>query len=341
MQARAVVVALIGFAAAVLAGAWTPAPAEVTLSYANFPPPITFPCVQMERWKEEVEKRTAGAVQIKTFPGGSLLKAKEMMDGVIDGVADIGCVAFPYQPGRFPLLAGVDLPIGFPNSKVANAVLWDLNEKYHPASLEEVKVLALFTAPPAVIMSKDPIRALADLNGYEIRSTGAGVQPLKLLGAVPVSMPMPATPEALQKGVVKGVLSSADILMDFKFAELCKFTTMANLQTTAFGVVMNKARWESLPAEVKQAMDGLAKEHSYWTGRYVDDHGVESLAWSQKNHGHQVIELPAAEYALWHDKMAPIADAWVAETAAKGLPAQAFLDDVLALKAKYEKELGK
>ena len=38
----------------------------IELSYANFPPPETFPCVQMERWKEEVEKRTNGRVRIKT-----------------------------------------------------------------------------------------------------------------------------------------------------------------------------------------------------------------------------------------------------------------------------------
>ena len=102
----------------------------ITLRYANFPPASTFPCVQMERWKNEVEKRTAGKVKVKTFPGSTLLGAKNMMDGVIDGIADIGVVVFAYQPGRFPLLEGVDLPVGFSNSKVANAVLFDLYQKY-------------------------------------------------------------------------------------------------------------------------------------------------------------------------------------------------------------------
>jgi TRAP-type C4-dicarboxylate transport system substrate-binding protein len=40
-------------------------------------------------------------------------------------------------------------------------------------------------------MSKDPIRKKSDLAGYELRTTGAGVAPLNILGAVPVSMPMP------------------------------------------------------------------------------------------------------------------------------------------------------
>ena len=39
---------------------------SISLSYANFPPAPTFPCVQMERWKIEVETRTNGAVPIKT-----------------------------------------------------------------------------------------------------------------------------------------------------------------------------------------------------------------------------------------------------------------------------------
>jgi TRAP-type C4-dicarboxylate transport system substrate-binding protein len=316
--------------------AWADAPLQLT--YANFPPPKTFPSVQMDRWIKEVSERTGGKVAVQTFPGGTLLQAQAMMDGIVDGVANIGCVAFPYQPGRFQLLAGVDLPVGFPNSKVANAVLWDLFKKYNPESLKGVKVLALFTAPPASIMAKDPIRTMQDLKGYELRATGAGVQPLKLLGAVPVSMPMPATVEALQKGVVKGILSSTDILMDFNFAEQVFYTTRSDLQTTAFGVVMNMDTWNSLPDDVKKVMDDLAREHSMWTGKYVDDHGHESLEWSKKNHKHEYIELSAEEYAKWHEMMAPIVDDWLKKTAENGLPAKEFLADLMALKQKYEKD---
>jgi TRAP-type C4-dicarboxylate transport system substrate-binding protein len=50
-----------------------PARAQIKLTYANFPPAPTFPCVQMEEWKKEVEKRTGGKVAIQTFPGSTLL----------------------------------------------------------------------------------------------------------------------------------------------------------------------------------------------------------------------------------------------------------------------------
>lgn len=61
------------------------AAAVITLNYANFPPASTFPCVQMERWREEVEQRTDGKVKINTFPGGTLLGARDIFDGVIAG----------------------------------------------------------------------------------------------------------------------------------------------------------------------------------------------------------------------------------------------------------------
>jgi len=65
---------------------------KITLTYANFPPSTTFPCVQMERWVKEVEKRTNGKVKVQTFPGGTLLPAKNIFDGVITGTADIGII---------------------------------------------------------------------------------------------------------------------------------------------------------------------------------------------------------------------------------------------------------
>ena len=128
----------------------------IKLSYANFPPAPTFPCVQMERWKGEVEKRTAGQVAIDTYPGGTLLGAKNMMDGVIAGQADIGCLTMAYQPGRFIVTNATGLPMGLPNAKVASMVLWDIYQKYQPDAFAKVKVLTMFTTAPTNIMSMAP-----------------------------------------------------------------------------------------------------------------------------------------------------------------------------------------
>ena len=193
------------FLATFLTITWMPGTAmagPIKLTYANFPPAPTFPCVQMERWKKEVEKRTNGKVAIQTFPGGTLLKAKAMMDGVIAGTADIGNLCMAYQPGRFVITNATALPLGLPNAEVASLTLWDLYNKYKPKSFAKVKVLTMFTTAPSNIMSTIPIKTLADLKGVPIRASGGAAQILKAWGANRVGMPMPETPEALQKGVV-------------------------------------------------------------------------------------------------------------------------------------------
>lgn len=307
--------------------------AAITLTYANFPPAPTFPCVQMERWKEEVEKRTGGKVKIDTFPGGTLLDAKQMMDGVIAGQADIGCLCMAYQPGRFTVTNATSLPLDIPNAKVGSQVLLDLYEKYQPESFAEVKVLTMFTTAPSNIMSKKPIRTLEDLQGVPIRASGGAVAIMEAWGASANGMPMSDTPEALQKGVVQGLFSSAEVLKDFKYAEMCKYVTMTDTVIYPFAVVMNKAKWDSLPADVQQVMDALIREQCTWTGNYMDEHVQESLEWSKETHGVEMITLDAAQKQQWNAKLQPITDTWIADAKSKGFAAEeivAFLKGKIA-----------
>ena len=311
--------------------------ATIHLNYANFPPETTFPCVQMERWAKEVEKRTNGKVKVHTFPGGTLIGAKNIFDGVQSGLADIGNFAMSYQPGRFLVSEAISLPVGFSSSKVASMALYDLIEKYKPKEFESVKVLALFTSPPSSFMTRTPVRTLDDLKGMEVRVSGTLADAVKALGAIPVAMPQSDTPEAIQKGVVKGIVSSIEILQDFNIAAYCPYTTIVNIALTDFAVVMNKKRWNSLPADVKKVLDGLSREQSEWTAKYVDDHVTEAVAWSKAKYGHQLLQLPASDMAKIPKLMKPIIDEYIGRAKSEGLPSAQILKDVYALKAKYEK----
>ncbi len=325
--------------AAMLAPAPAPAAAEaITLRYANFPPAPTFPCVQMEHWAKEVEKRTGGKVKVQTFPGGTLLPAKNIFDGVISGLADIGNFAMSYQPGRFPISEAIDLPLGFTSAKAASLTLYDLVEKYQPKEFEKVKILTLFTCPPTNFMTKTPVRTLADLKGMEVRVAGTSAEIVKRLGGIPVAMPQSDTPEAIQKGVVKGMVSSMEILQDFKFAAYTPYATVANLNVVTFAVVMNREKWNSLPADVKKTLDAMRREQALWTGTYVDDHVTEALAWSKKNHNLQVLALPAADEATVKTLVKPMIDDYVKRVTALGLPGDRIVADAMALKKKNEQK---
>ncbi|MEE9420868.1 MAG: TRAP transporter substrate-binding protein [Desulfatiglandaceae bacterium] len=319
------------FLATIFSITWMPASATagpIKLTYANFAPSPTFPCVQMERWKKEVEKRTNGKVAISTFPGGTLLKAKGMMDGVIAGTADIGNLCMAYQPGRFLITNAIALPLGLPNSEVASLTLWDLYRKYKPKAFAKVKVLTMFTTAPSNIMSKIPIRNLEELKGVPIRASGGAAQILKAWGANRVGMPMPETPEALQKGVVKGLFSSLEVMKDFKFAELCKYVTMTQTPVYPFAVVMNMDKWNSLPKDVQKVFDELGTQQSVWTGVYMDNHVKKAMRWSKRKQGVKVFRLSKKQQAKWYKLLEPITAKWIEKNKAKGLPAEAIVQDI-------------
>jgi TRAP-type C4-dicarboxylate transport system substrate-binding protein len=316
----------------------SPAQAQIKLTYANFPPAPTFPCIQMERWKTEVEKRTGGKVAVQTFPGGTLLPAKNIFDGVITGTADIGNFAMSYQPGRFLISEAVDQPVGFASAKAASLALYDLIEKYNAKEFEKVKIITLFTCPPANIMTIKAVKSLKDLKGLELRVGGTQADIIKNLGGIPVAMPQSDTPEALQKGTVKGHVSSMEVLKDFNYAAYTPNATITNLWVVTFAVVMNKDKWNSLPADIKKVIDDMRKEQALWTGQYVDDHVLEALKWSKEKYNLQIFELPAGEKAEIPKALKPLIEGYVKRVTDQGLPGDQIMKDVNALKEKYEKQ---
>ena len=314
------------------------APAQagtIELSYANFAPPGTFVHVQMMRWVKEVEKRTGGKVKIKTFPGGSLLGAKNMLDGVVSGQADIGSTCMAYQPGRFIITNATSLPLGIPNATVGSQVLLDLYNQYKPKAFKKVKVLTMYTNSPSNIMSKIPLPTLASLKGVDLRASGGAAQILKAWGANQVGMPMPATPEALQKGVVKGLFSSLEVLKDFKFAAYCKYVTITDTGLYPFSVFMNMDKWNALPAAVKKVFNDLVREQAVWTGKYIDKHAQESLEWAQKKEGVKVFRLSPSEKAKFEAPLKPIVAGWIKKVSAKGIDGKGIVDFIKTTTKKY------
>jgi len=300
--------------------------AEINLTYAFFAPAGTFPGKQMAHWAEQVAKRTNGKVAVKTFPAGTLLGAREMYDGVSKGVADIGLGAPSYDPGRFPLTSGLSLPLGFPNATVASRVLWEITKEFQPKEYGNFKVIAMFTTEPGYIQSRKPAGSAAELNGMKLRAAGTGVPVLKALGAAPVGMPMPEVPQAVQTGVIDGTMTSREVLQDFKLAETLKYVTDYPTVVVTFAAVMDRKRWDALPADVKKVIDELGPEMAVWTGEYHDKQNVGgALEWAKKEHKLQIVSLSAQERAAWDAKLKPMEEAWVKEMTAKGLPAAKYL----------------
>ena len=104
------------------------------LTFSIFFPPTHGQTKAAMDWAKEIEKLTDNKVQITVFPGGTLTKAPQCYDGVVKGISDLGFSLFAYTRGRFPVMAAVDLPMGYPDGKVASRVAQEFAKRLIPKS---------------------------------------------------------------------------------------------------------------------------------------------------------------------------------------------------------------
>ena len=338
MNRRSLLVFPMIFISFIMVTVWVPSQINaesIILRYANFTPAPTFPCIQMERWKKEVEKRTGSEVVVQTFPAGTLLGAKDMMEGVLSGQADIGCLCTVYQPGRFVITNAISLPLGIPNARAGSLALWEFYQKYKPKSFSEVKVLTMFTTAPANIMSRVPVRNLGDIKGLALGTPDGASQLLNAWGANQMDAFMSETPETLQNRILQGLFSSLEVMKDLAYAEYFHYVTQTDAVIYPFAVVMNMGTWSSLPMNVQKVIEGLGTEQSEWTGRYLDYRVKSSIEWSQKKYQVEIVQLSKEEKAKWDVTLSTITEKWTKEATSKGYPAESILEDIKSLIRKY------
>jgi TRAP-type C4-dicarboxylate transport system substrate-binding protein len=301
------------------------------LNMANFFPASHFMnTILIKQWVDEVEKASGGTVTITNFPGQTLLKAPETYDGVVSGTADIGVGAFAYTRGRFPLMEGFELPgIYFGSCTATNLTAWDGYNKFKPKELKDVKVLWFYSVGPGILFTKKQVKSMADLKGMKIRATGLTAKSIEALGAVPVAMPMPDVYEALSKGVVAGNVAPPEVLKGWKQADVTDHITIVPpVYNGVHYCVMNLSKWNSLPKQVRKAIDGVNEKFILTAGQIWDsemkangiDYGLQK--------GMKMVRWSKADNQKAMELMKPILDDYVARMNKKGLPGKEVLDFV-------------
>jgi TRAP-type C4-dicarboxylate transport system substrate-binding protein len=296
--------------------------AQIKLNYSIFFPASHRNSVLAAEWGKEVEKRTGGKVQVTLFYGGTLTPADKCYDGVVKGISDLGMSVLSYTMGRFPLSEVLDLPLGSKGGVVSTRLVNDFYNKFKPKELDDVKVMYLHGHGPGLLHTKTPVRTLEDLKGMKIRATGTSALVVSALGAAPVAMPMSDSYDALSRGVTQGILCPTESLQGWKLGEVVKYSTLdyGAAYSITFFVVMNKAKWSSLPADVQKTIEQINTEWIDKTGAAWDEMDKAGGAFAA-NLGTTVIPLSAEETARWQKAVEPILDAYVKDKAAKGLAA--------------------
>ncbi|QAX31330.1 TRAP transporter substrate-binding protein [Leisingera sp. NJS204] len=342
MTTRRKLLGAAGAAALAMFGAMPAFAQEVTLKLHQFlPAQANVPKLILDVWADNVEESSGGRIKVDRFPSMQLGgKPPELMDQAIDGVADIVWTVVGYTPGRYPSTEVFELPFMMTNARAVSHAYWEMFDKHmKDTEFKDVHILGTWVHGPGLIHTADPVETPEDLEGMKIRGGGRSVNALLTeLGATPVGMPVPAIPEGLSKGVIDGTTIPWEVTAALKVPELVEnhteFTGKA-LYTLTFVLAMNKEKYESLPDDLKKAIDeNSGLEFSVFAGGTQADSDGPSREMAL-DLGNTVITLDEEQTAVWRERSQPIYDKWIADMAEKGIDGNALIEEASGLIEKY------
>ncbi len=235
----------------------------VVLKLHHFLSPVAYAHTRfLTPWAKSVEKDFGGRIRIDLFPsmqlGGT---ASQLYDQAVNGTADIVWTLPGMTPGRFPRIEVFELPFVANQRALANTrAVQQLYETRLRDEFREVQPICLWAHDRGVLHTNKPINRLEDLKGLKLRApTRLANEALKALGANGISLPVPQIPDALAQKVIDGCLVPWEVVPAIKLQERVKFHTeiagSPTLYTATFILAMNKARYDSLPPDLKKVID--------------------------------------------------------------------------------------
>lgn len=235
----------------------------------------------MVKWEDAITEFTGGKITFENYWSASLLNALNVLDGVADGVADVGLIIPSYFPNQMPVhswmfgfgaaLSGStvhDVAAGGATSLEFGLTYQPLVDEYSSLNL---KLLQGTSTPAYNLLCHVPINSLADAEGKRARAIGAvwseSVEALKMS---PISIAYNEAYEGLQRGVFDCmVLNPNQLVIGAVFKDVAPEyvpVTMAQLQSSSW--VMNLDVWNSFPKELQDFIteQNMVAAANIWKG---------------------------------------------------------------------------
>ncbi|MGH6670546.1 MAG: TRAP transporter substrate-binding protein [Xanthobacteraceae bacterium] len=207
-----------------------------------------------------LEKDTGNRIKPQIFPLSQLGSIPRQIEGTQFG--SIQCAIIPPEffvgvDDRFEVLS-------------APGLVGSLDQGQHVAADPAVRKLilglgankglhgvAVFMNAPSSVIAKSPIRHLADFKGKKIRVLASPFQtvPISRLGATPVAMTLADVVPALQQGTIDGAVGGIVVWTPMHFNDAAKYVTETGQPAVFVVVEINKAWYDSLPADLRKIVD--------------------------------------------------------------------------------------
>jgi TRAP-type C4-dicarboxylate transport system substrate-binding protein len=314
---------------------------RVALTVAAGQPPAALPSLALVNsfFIPEVNRRIKEAniaftIDWKEAYAGSLLKPYQMLDGVKDGLADIGFMPTIFFPDKLPL-ENITLAVPFLTTDIV--LLSRVMNKLHdtvPAFTQQYDKFGLVRlggtgADSFELLTTFPVKSIDDLKGRKIGTAGAALAWLRGTGATPVQSNMMEYYNSTKNGVFEGFIVFPSSFPAMKYPEAAPYMTKVGFGAQYSVVLtMNKDVFRKLPPAVQKIMQETGRDWAARSDQAYMTAGEKGYA-ALPSFKATLYELPEAERKRWADAMPNIAKEWAAAQEKQGIPGTQALNALM------------
>lgn len=324
--------------AAVLAASAVPASASkpLLLKYGTPAPRTSIYRDAILPWSKKVAKESGGTLKIRIYTGGTLVTMRNALDRVANGVADFAfCVLGPFS-SQFPQTLVSTLPFEVESAHEGGLALQRLYKKgIISDEWRRVKPIAFGTFANLSYHTVPRIDTLKDLKGLKLSVQGRiAAETLQALGGTPVTLPITAVYEALQRGTIDGAAIGWPATVAFKLTDIVHHHLRASLGGAGVAMIMNMKTYEKLTGKAKQAIDAnIGTSYTNLFDRVIDDTEHGNIKATEHMKGQEIHKLAPAEAARWKKRIEPVIANWVKSTPDGAHVLAAFRNEVENIRA--------
>jgi TRAP-type C4-dicarboxylate transport system substrate-binding protein len=266
---------------------------------------------------------------------GTLAKPAGELEAIQTGLADMGVIPTGFHADKLPVYQiGYVTPFTTTDLVLIHEVVDGLVDKC-PAfretwdSLNQVTLSANGIPDNYILCSSSPISSVADIDGLKVAGAGPNLRWIEPAGATGVTGTLGNFYQLVETGVADAMLVWGESVVSLKFYEVCNHYFDASLGgVNSYVINANKQAWDRFPDEVKEAMVAAAKEFGVDIGNFAAELGAQAKDTVLANGG-TVVDIDPQERIDMAMGLPNLAQEWAESLEARGVPAQAILDDYM------------
>jgi len=264
-----------------------------------------------EHFAKLASEKTQGKVKVEVYANSTLYKDKEEMEALqIGSVQMLAPSLAKFGPLGVKEFEVFDLPYIFDGYKQLHTITQgpvgkDLLAKLSPKG---ILGLAYWDNGFKVMSANKALREVKDFRGQKMRIQSSKVleAQMKALGASPQVMAFSEVYQALQTGVVDGTENPPSNLYTQKMYEVQKYVTKSDHGYLGYAVIVNKAFWDGLPADIRKSLEEAMVESTTYANDIAKQENEESLAKVKASGKSEIIELTPEQKTSWKKALSKV-----------------------------------